>query len=106
MHVRIVTFALTVSHDDYVALAEQVAPAFAAWPGLQAKYWIADRDANEYGGVYVFDSKQAADASRETDLFQALAANPAFTDLRVVEYDVLAAPTAVTAVVPLSTPVA
>jgi hypothetical protein len=105
MYVRIVTFGLTVSHDEYAALAEQVAPAFAAWPGLQAKYWIADQDANEYGGVYVFDSQQAADASRETELYQALAANPAFTDPQVVEYDVLAAPTAVTAVLPVSTPV-
>jgi hypothetical protein len=106
MYIRIVTFALTVGHEDYLALTEQVAPAFAAWPGLQAKYWIADEAANEYGGVYVFDSKEAADASRETELFHGLAANPAFADLRVVEYDVLAAPTAATAVVPLTTTVA
>ena len=98
MYIRIVTFAITVSHDDYLAIAEQVAPAFLAWPGLQAKYWIADEATGRYGGIYLFTSREAADATRETDLFRGMAANPAFADLDVVEYDVLAAPTAVTSI--------
>lgn len=97
MYIRVVTFSLDIALEDYLAVAEQVAPAFLAWPGLQAKYWLADETAGRYGGVYVFASKEAADASRETDLFRGMAANPAFVDLDIVEYDVLAAPTAVTA---------
>ena len=97
MYIRIVTFSINVGHEDYLAVAEQFAPAFLAWPGLQAKYWLADEAAGRYGGVYVFSSKEAAVASRETDLFRGMAANPAFADMDVVEYDVLAVPTAVTA---------
>ena len=96
MYIRIVTFAITVSHEEYLAITDQVAPAFNAWAGLQAKYWLSDRETGRYGGVYVFSSRRAADASRETDLFRGIATNPAFADLTVEEYDVLAGPTAVT----------
>lgn len=106
MYIRIVTFSITVSHEDYLAITEQVAPAFLDWPGLQAKYWLADEAAGRYGGVYVFASKQAADASRGTDLFRGIEANPAFAGLDVVEYDVLAAPTAVTAAASVDSAVA
>jgi hypothetical protein len=106
MYIRIVTFSLTVSREDYLAITEQVAPAFLAWPGLQAKYWLADEAAGRYGGVYVFDSKEAADSSRETDLFRGMEANAAFADLHVIEYDVLAAPTAVTSTASVDSAVA
>jgi hypothetical protein len=100
MYIRIVTFSLTISREEYLAITEQVAPAFLAWPGLQAKYWLSDETAGRYGGIYVFGSKEAADASRESDLFSQMATNPAFTDMEVVEYDVLDGPSAVTAVAP------
>lgn len=106
MYIRIVTFSIRIGHEDYLAVAEQFAPAFLAWRGLQAKYWLADEAAGRYGGVYVFDSKETADASRETDLFRGMAANPAFADTEIVEFDVLAAPTAVTAAAALGAAVA
>jgi hypothetical protein len=46
--------------------------------------------------VYLFASQHEADRSRETDLFQGMHANPAFQDVTVREYDVLAGPTAIT----------
>lgn len=97
MYIRTVTFSITVDPAHYAAHAEKVAPAFTSWPGLHAKWWLADEDANRYGGVYLFASKEAADASRDTEVFRGMAANPAFTDLVIEEYDVLAAPTGVTA---------
>lgn len=100
MYIRIVTFSLTISREDYLAVTEQAAPAFLSWPGLLSKHWLADDTTGRYGGVYVFASKEAADASRETELFSGMASNPAFTDMDVVEYDVLEGPSAVTAVVP------
>jgi hypothetical protein len=97
MYIRIVTFAIAgIGADEYAGLAEGVAAGFTEWPGLLGKIWLADRERNRYGGVYVFASKAAADRSRSTPLFAALGENPAFTDLVVEEFDALAAPTAVT----------
>lgn len=97
MYARIVTFRLAgLTGAEYRQLAADVAPAFTEWPGLMAKVWIADDDGT-YGGIYLFADRAAADRSRDTDLFRSMAANPAFVDLSVREFDVLGEPTAITA---------
>jgi hypothetical protein len=97
MRVRIVTFRLNVPPEAYTEQAVHIAPGFTAWPGLLAKWWIGDPSAGEFGGVYLFVSARDADCSRETPLFRGMFANPALKDVTVREYDVLAAPAAVTA---------
>ena len=98
MYLRIVTFGLDgVTPEQYAEQATAVAGEFVGWPGLCAKYWLANEGAGRYGGVYVFADKESADMSRTTPLFGALAGNPAFTDLTITEYDTLSAPTAITA---------
>ncbi|GAA4710077.1 hypothetical protein GCM10023215_59760 [Pseudonocardia yuanmonensis] len=97
MYIRIVTFGITVPEAAYAAHAEAVAPAFTAWPGLLGKWWLADADGGTYGGVYFFTDRAAADLSRDTDTFRAMTDSPALTGITVREFDVLAAPTAVTA---------
>ena len=97
MRIRIVTFALTVPAEQYEQLATDIAPAFRAWPGLLAKWWLGDTASGTYGGVYLFGSREDADRSRETDLFRGRSTHPAFRDVTVEEYDLLDAPTALTA---------
>jgi hypothetical protein len=97
MRIRIVTFALAVPVDDYVRTATEIAPAFVAWPGLLAKWWLGDAASGTYGGIYLFASREAADRSRDTEVFRGMFVNPAFTDVTVREYDILDAPTARTA---------
>jgi hypothetical protein len=90
MVVRIVTFGLNgISTDEYEQSAANLAHAFAAWPGLRAKYWLADRNSGTFGGVYLFESQAAADRSRTTELFAGLTGNAAFTDLAIREFDTL-----------------
>lgn len=97
MYVRIVTFALVdLSPEDYASHAEQVAGAFTAWPGLLTKAWLADPATDTYGGVYVFESRDAAQASRDTAVFTGLLDSPHFAELSIREFDVLDGPTAVT----------
>lgn len=97
MYVRIVTFRLAgLSADTYHAHALEIADDFNSWPGLRSKIWLADHDTNTFGGVYVFESPSAADSSRDAELFQRMQDSPYFADLRVAEFDVLEAPTAVT----------
>ena len=98
MYARIVTFHLDgLTPAEYGNIAAALAPAFTAWPGLLAKVWIADDDAGTYGGIYLFADRASADRTRDTDLYRSMAANPAFTDLSVREFDVLDEPTAITA---------
>jgi hypothetical protein len=97
MRIRIVTFDLNVSAEEYTAHAEHKAAAFTAWPGLLGKWWLSDSASGTFGGVYLFASHHDADLSRETDLYRAMFTNPAFADVTVQEFDVLGAPTAVTA---------
>jgi hypothetical protein len=98
MHIRIVTFSLDgIDETEYREVAKALAPAFAAWTGLRSKSWLADPDTNTYGGVYVFESADDADASRETELWEQMWTSPAFTDVQVREFATLEEPTAVTA---------
>jgi hypothetical protein len=98
MYARIVTFHLDgITPADFTQHAAEVAPAFTEWPGLLAKVWIADNEAGTYGGIYLFADRASADLSRDTDVFRSMGTNPAFADLSVREFDVLDAPTAVTA---------
>lgn len=105
MYVRQVTFQLEgLDPEDYERHCEQIAPEFLTWPGLLTKVWLADAATNTYGGVYLFESKEAADRSRSSALFAGMAANPAFGDLKVVEFATLDAPTLITAGPLVTTP--
>ena len=97
MRIRIVTFGLNIPVEAYTAHAVHLAPEFTAWPGLLGKWWLGDNASGTFGGVYLFASQQHADRSRETDLFRGMFANPALKDVTVREYDLLDAPTAITA---------
>ena len=98
MYARIVTFRLDgIAAADYQRDVAAIAPAFSAWSGLLAKVWVADDAAGIYGGIYLFTDRGSADRTRDTDLFRSMAANPAFADLDVREFDVLEEPTTVTA---------
>ena len=97
MRIRIVTFGLNIPADDYTAHAFHIAREFTAWPGLLGKWWLADPASGTFGGVYLFASQRDADRSRGTELFRGMDADPALKDLTVREYDLLDAPTAITA---------
>jgi len=97
VRIRIVTFTLNLPADDYIRHATTIAPAFRSWPGLLAKWWLADPTTGTYGGVYVFATSAHADQSRDTAEFRGMYTNPGLMEVNVREYDVLDAPTAITA---------
>jgi Putative mono-oxygenase ydhR len=97
MKVQIVTFQLDgIDEEAYSGMCDELAPAFAAVPGLEAKLWLADRDTNTYGGVYVFSDANAQAAFAGSDLFAAVASNPNLAGVSSRTFDVLAGPTTVT----------
>jgi hypothetical protein len=97
MRIRIVTFGLNIPAEAYMEHAVEIAPGFTAWPGLLGKWWQADSASATFGGVYLFASKRDADHSRQSELFRGMFVNPAMKNVTVWEYDVLDAPTAITA---------
>ncbi|MGD9997322.1 MAG: YdhR family protein [Ilumatobacteraceae bacterium] len=98
MIIRIVTFTLAdIGRDDYLRHAAAVADGFTEWEGLIAKIWLDDASTGTYGGVYLFEDRFAADASRTTALFNGMASNPHFAELRVREFEAIDRLTAVTA---------
>jgi hypothetical protein len=97
MKIQIVTFQLDgIDQETYSGVCDEMAPAFGAVPGLQAKLWLADRDTNTYGGVYVFSDADAQAAFAGSDLFAAVASNPNLAGVSSRVYDLLPGPTAVT----------
>jgi hypothetical protein len=93
----IVNFNLDgLSEEDFARSCDEVAPAFAAIPGLVSKVWLADRAEGIFGGVYTFESEQAVDDYLESDLFAAVGSTPGFVNISVRRFGVLEGPTRVT----------
>ncbi len=97
MYMQIVNFQLKdISEDAYRAMCDQLAPTFAALPGLISKVWLADRATNTYGGIYSWETREAADRFKQSDLFQAVKTNPHLAAITLKEFGILDGPTAVT----------
>jgi heme-degrading monooxygenase HmoA len=97
MHIQVVNFHLNdLSESGYLALCDEVAPAFSEVPGLISKVWLANRSTNTYGGVYTWADRAAMEEFSKSELFSAVAANPNLAEITSVDFDVLEVPTSVT----------
>ena len=97
MHIQIVNFRLEgIGEENYRGIAETIAPAFANLPGLVSKTWLANPETGAYGGVYVWQSREAMENYKESDIYKGMATNPHFADATVKDYAVLEGPTRVT----------
>jgi Putative mono-oxygenase ydhR len=96
MHTQIVTFRLAgIAEDDYRAAVDALLPTFAGMPGLVSKVWLADADGT-YGGVYVWDDREAMQDYLDGEVFAALRANPALGGVQSRDFGVLEWATRVT----------
>jgi quinol monooxygenase YgiN len=97
MHVQIVNFRLKgATEQEYAALCDELAPAYAAIPGLLSKVWLADSTSGTYGGVYVWDNREAMERYISSDLCQTVMAHPNLADITTKDFGVLEAPTRLT----------
>ena len=98
MHILIINFNLeNLARPDYEAVCDEVSGAFAAIPGLVSKKWLANEETNT-GGVYLFNDRQAMLDYRESELFKSLGENPAFVNISITDFELLAGPSSVTGV--------
>lgn len=97
MHIQIVNFNLkNLGHDAYADFSTAIAPQFAKVPGLIAKTWLSDRDANTYGGVYLWATEAAMRDFAGSELFESVATNPSLANLTSRDFSVLETPSRVT----------
>ncbi len=97
MHIQIVNFRLKgVTEAEYGALCDQIAPNFAAVPGLDRKIWLANSESGTYGGVYIWRDKQAMQDYTKTDLFNSVVNHPNLENITSTDFEVLGGPTEVT----------
>jgi hypothetical protein len=96
VEILVINFSLKgMTEAEYRTLCDEVAPAFAAVPGLVSKVWLADRAHGVYGGVYTFENGAALNAHLASDLGK-VAAIPGLVDISIRRFEVLAEPTAIT----------
>jgi Putative mono-oxygenase ydhR len=97
VEILVINFSLDgITESEYRHLCDEVAPAFAAVPGLVSKVWLADQADGVYGGVYTFENGAALDAYLASDLMAQVGATRGLVDITVRRFEVLAAPTAIT----------
>ncbi|MCZ7577711.1 MAG: YdhR family protein [Dehalococcoidia bacterium] len=97
MHITVVNFHLKeMTHEQFLAACDELAPAYAAIPGLIQKVWLSDPASTTYGGVYTWTDRAAFAAFAAGDLARAVVTHPNFADVTIREFEVLEAPTRVT----------
>ena len=97
MHIQIVNFRLKgVTEEDYAGLCDELAPSYAAVPGLVRKVWLADSENGVYGGVYVWRDRQAMEDFAQSELNKSVVTHPNLDDVTSTDFGVLLGPTEVT----------
>ena len=99
MHILIINFELNgIDRTQYEGACAEIAEHFAAIPGLITKSWLANEETNTYGGVYLFEDKQAMLDYQQSELCDSVGSNPAFANISMVDFEMIAAPSKVTGV--------
>ena len=98
MHIQIINFSLEgIGHEEYIEIANSVAPTFAALPGLVSKVWLADEENNTYGGVYTWEIRADMENYNSSDLFtKAVTNNPNFANLSLKDFGIIEEPGQIT----------
>lgn len=68
MVTQIVKIKTSLSEDEVMAVAKERASQFREVPGLIQKYYVRLDQPNQYGGIYIWDSRDSLMSFRETEL--------------------------------------
>jgi uncharacterized OsmC-like protein len=91
-----IDFTYTGSAEEYTAAVSPLAAEFAKVNGLRWKIWGINEENQRASGVLYFDTARAMDAFLASELAAKVTGNPAFSDLRVASFSVMAPETAIT----------
>ena len=63
-----VKFKSKLPLEDVIEIVENRADDFRALAGLQQKFYLLDKETGEYGGLYLWESNEAFDEYRQSEL--------------------------------------
>lgn len=91
-----INFTTTMTKDEHDAGASQVAARLTEVPGLIWKIWLRDEEIGGAGGIYLFESAEAARAYADGPIIAMLSNRPDVSDLSVRLYGYLEGATEIT----------
>ncbi len=74
MIIQIVRLKTSLNEDELTKRAREREPQFKAIPGLLQKYYVKIDPEGQYGGIYVWDSKESLQAFKESELAKSIPA--------------------------------
>lgn len=72
MYVQFVKFKSGLTDDKARRTMEERAPQFRAIPGLVQKYYVREPETGEYAGIYLWESEEALNAFRNSELARSI----------------------------------
>ena len=72
MIIRFVKFKSALSDSETLKLYEQRAPQYRKLPGLLQKYYIKDKQTDEYGAVFLWDSMKSMQEFEQSELSRSI----------------------------------
>src|SRR5262245_44756397 len=89
MHVQVVTYRLDeISDPEFNEANREFAEAMAEVPGLLAKVWLKDSDGDTYGGVYLWEDRQACQDFLASELWGEVEQDESVMDLASSDFAV------------------
>lgn len=73
MIVQLVRYGSRLTYDEVMERFEDRSDRYREVPGLLQKYYVHYSEADEYGGVYIWESEEALQQWRDTNLAGTLA---------------------------------
>lgn len=90
MQVQVATYRIpAMSDEDFVDANREFAEAMAEVPGLLAKIWLKATDGSVYGGVYLWESREAYEDFAAGDLWASVAADDSLSELDSRDFEVM-----------------
>ena len=90
MHVQVVTYRLAdISDPEFIEANQEFAEMMAAVPGLLAKVWLKGPDGGVYGGVYLWQDRQACESFLAGELWGEVIKDESVLDLASHDYAVM-----------------
>lgn len=90
MHLQIVTYRMgEISESDFIEANQEFAHMMAAVPGLVAKLWLRGPDQDGYGGVYLWQDRDAFDNFLAGDLWAEVVMDDSLQDLTTHDFAVM-----------------
>jgi hypothetical protein len=94
MHVQVVTYRLAetmgdVSDADFIEANQDFAEAMTEVPGLLAKIWLKNPEQHVYGGVYLWQDREACERFLASELWDSVVTDETVTDLASDDFEVM-----------------